>query len=193
MPDVFIIESNSLKNEKDRYSEGEMLCQLLRMIGKKPEYRYIRTAKELRVMAKEFAKSRYRYLHMGCHGSHDAFGLTLDVVSFQDYADIIGSVIDDRRLFLSACSIAQPKLAEAVFKKARPYSITGPSEDIEFSDAAIVWGALYRLLFKNDPQAIEGGVVRNYLTKLCELHDVKFVHFGRTKGRPYFTEYRLTR
>jgi hypothetical protein len=191
-PNVFIVESNSLKDERRQYNEGEILSQVLRMMGKETEYRYIRTSKELGVMAQEFRKSRFRYLHMACHGAHDRFGLTLDEVPFADYARIVGPAIENRRLFLSACSIAQPGLARAVFHRYGPYSITGPSEDVHFADAAVVWASLYRLLFKYDTEIIEGGVVRRYLQKLCELHDVKFVHFGRTKKQPRFREYHLS-
>lgn len=190
-PDVFIIESNELKDEKQGISEGVFLGQLLRMMGKAPEYRYIRTAKELEAMATEFAASGFRYLHMACHGTKSAFDLTLDKVPFADYTDVVGPVIGERRLFLSACSIAQPGLARAIYAKYRPYSITGPRTDIYFSDSAVVWASLYSLLFKDDPLAIRGEAIRKHLAALCGLHQVSFVHFGRTKSTPYFREYRF--
>ncbi len=132
-PTVFIVESNSLRDERRQYREGEILSQVLRMMGKGAEYRYIRTSKELGAMAQEFRKSRFRYLHMACHGAYDGFGLPLDTVPFTDCARIVGPVIENRRLFLSACSFAQPGLARAVFHSYRRRERPSQSTDVAFA------------------------------------------------------------
>ena len=192
-PDVFVIESNDFEDEKHGYSEGRMLCELLKMMGKDPLYFYIRTKRELREMSRRFAASKYRYLHIGCHGNSNEFGLTLDTVSFTTFATIFRPVLADRRIFLSACDVAQEKLAKKLFRDldTAPYSLTGPTQDIDFSDAAAVWGSLYNLLFRDDAQRIKGPRLREHLTKLCELNDVTFAHFARTNTNPYFNEYAL--
>ncbi|MEK9138898.1 MAG: hypothetical protein AAB393_17390, partial [Bacteroidota bacterium] len=162
-PEVFIIESNAEPEEKDRFSEGRIISDVLRMMNKKVEYRYIRTEKELQHMAKQFVVSRVRYLHIACHGRPGWFRLTYDKISYRTFAEIIGPVIADRRLFLSACDIANDDLAREVYRVSKPYSITGPTCEMLFSDAAVVWASLYSLLFKHDPAVIKGGVMRKFL------------------------------
>jgi hypothetical protein len=187
-PEVFIMESLKLDDEMDRVSEGEALSGILRMMRKKPKYVYIRTAKELRAMAHEFDKSQYRYLHISCHGNEKAFGLTLDSVPFAKFAEAFAGCLTQRRLFLSACSVAQPDLAQELFKvrELAPYSVTGPSRVINFSSAAATWACLYDLLFRYDSETIKGQDLRDYLKKLCELNGTHFTHFGRITHDPNF-------
>jgi|ERR1700681_86538 len=192
-PEVFIIESLDLRQEKLGFGEGQMLCQLLRMMEKEPLYYYIRTKQELRAMAREFEQSRYRYLHISCHGTPEQFDLSLDAVTFGTFARIFRPVLHNRRIFLSACDIAQADLADKLFRDldTAPYSMTGPTEEIYFSDAAAIWASLYNLLFQDDSQTISGTRLREHLTKLCELNNVTFAHFARTNSSPHYIEHNL--
>ena len=53
-PDVFLIESNSERDERRQLSEGKIISGVLDMMGKHVEYRYIRTRKELSRMLQQF-------------------------------------------------------------------------------------------------------------------------------------------
>lgn len=191
-PDVFIIESGELADE-GRHSEGEALRGILRMMGRKPKYTYIRTARELQAMSRQFERSRCRYLHISCHGNEHAFELTLETVSFTQFGKMFGPFLKNRRVFLSACSVAQPKLARELFKKyhSAPYSVTGPCEDIGLSDAAVTWASVYNLLFRDGAEAIKGKHLRDYLNQLCKLNGVRYVHFGRITSKPYYKDFEL--
>ncbi len=191
IPCVFMIESNSLEDEKAGRKEGQILSDILRMLNKDVEYRYIRTEKELGTMVHEFAQSNYRYLHIASHGEKGRFHLTLDVVPYRKFAQIAGPYLTDRRLFLSVCSIARLALAEEVYRVSRPTSITGPRNVIGFSESAAVWVSLYSLLFNENPDAISGETIREYLRKLCRLHGVRFAHYGRVKGPPHFRAFKF--
>src|SRR5882757_2243685 len=68
VPEDFIIESLTLKDEAKERREGAVLASVLKMCKKNPLYYYIRTKAEMEHMAKEFEKSGYRYLHISCHG-----------------------------------------------------------------------------------------------------------------------------
>jgi hypothetical protein len=190
IPEVFLIESLRRREETHR-CEGEALCNILRMMRKKPKYAYIRTAKELALMAQEFARARYRYLHLSCHGNEEEFALTLDDVPFVEFAKIFDGVLQRKRLFLSVCSAAQPALARELFRTyaTSPYSLTGPSEPIGFSTAAAMWASLYNLLFREQATAVESEHLKNHLKALCKLNGVEFVHFGRIKSPPYYKEW----
>jgi len=55
-----------------------------------------------------------------------------------------------KRLFLSACSVVNDKIAKAVIPKSNCNSIIGPKNDIAFRDSAIMWASFYHLMFNDD-------------------------------------------
>jgi len=193
IPEVYIVESLDRESERAGHLEGKALSRILKMLGKRPRYAYIRTAAELTEIAKEFDESQYRYLHLSCHGNDQEFILTYDVVSFGAFGATFRPIMAERRLFLSACSVGQRALARELFRThvSSPYSITGPSSDIDFSDAAVTWASLYNLLFRGGAATIGGEHLRANLNKLCELNGVQFAYFGRTGRKPYFRRYGL--
>ncbi len=162
-------------------------------MGKSPKYAYIRTVRELTEIALEFTSSRYRYLHISSHGNTEGFALTYDEVPFNRFAEMFSGLLHERRLFLSACEIAQRSLARALFEnyETSPYSVTGPYAEADFSTLAAIWTNLYDLLFRNDSVTVAGADIRKYLRILCKVNEVRFRYFGRLKTAPYFKEYRL--
>ena len=144
-PEVFIIESLELKDENKSRYEGRILCDILTLSNKVPLYYYIRTKRELEKLSLEFAKSKYRYLHISCHGSDRGMDTTFDKVGFDELAEILSPVLNKRRLFLSACSMTNPRLAAQIFKRCHCHSIMGPNRDIFFDRAAIFWASFYHL------------------------------------------------
>ena len=87
-PEVFILESLTFEDEKAQRFEGRILADVLHLSGKKPIYYYFRTKSELERLVKIFAASKYRYLHLSCHGSMDALKTTLDEISVVTLASI---------------------------------------------------------------------------------------------------------
>ncbi len=84
-PNVFIMESLTLANEREELFEGKFLSQILNLAGKKPIYYYIRTCAELEEILREFDKSDYRYLHFSCHGSKSSLFTTLEDIPFPKF------------------------------------------------------------------------------------------------------------
>src|SRR5205823_1613375 len=97
-------ESLDLEDEKEESREGAVLAAVLKMCGKNPLYYYIRTEAELELLAGEFKTSGYRYLHISCHGSDRSLNTTIDPIGYEDFATIFKGHLNDRRLFVSACS-----------------------------------------------------------------------------------------
>ena len=86
-PSLFIIESLTFRDEERKRFEGSILSDILALSGKNDvKYFYIRTEKELKAALKKFAYSEYRYLHISCHGDRAGIGLTLDSMSFEEFA-----------------------------------------------------------------------------------------------------------
>jgi hypothetical protein len=88
-PQLFIIESLGLGDEKKERFEGRVLKHILGLGGKDSAYYYIRTRRELEKMALLFAKSRFRYLHISCHGNTEEMVMTFDRIKFSELGKIL--------------------------------------------------------------------------------------------------------
>jgi hypothetical protein len=92
--------------------EGSIISNMLRLHGKHPKYRYVRTKAEFEDAIDEFGRSKYRYLHISAHGDPEGMCTTnLDEVDYDVLADMLTPHFANKRLFLSACSIATERNA----------------------------------------------------------------------------------
>ncbi len=183
--DVFIIESLDLEDEKESRQEGEILSRILRLSGKAPIYYYIRTKSELVHLLREFRASRYRYLHLSCHGNHGAAFTTLDEIPFRELSDLLRSPLEKRRFFVSACSMANSALARPLLTKLGIYSMLGPARDVAFNDAAIVWATFYHLMFNQDTEAMRGAVIRRNAELTANTFEVPMNYYRRSSKSPW--------
>src|SRR5690242_6588166 len=113
-PDVFIIESLRFSDEKHRRFAGSFLSHILRLAERRVQYYYIRTRAEFEELLDRFADSGFRYLHISCHANRNGIGLTLDDLSVVDLGALLGSTLEKRRVFFSACELATDRLAKAL-------------------------------------------------------------------------------
>ena len=102
----------------------------------------------------DFEASRYRYLHISCHGNNDVIALTLEQYDNLSFSKAVGSKLDGRRLFISACGATTRNLAECLFQEAECRSLAGPKSNINFDDAAIFWTSFYHLMFKREAKSM---------------------------------------
>jgi hypothetical protein len=186
--EVFIIESLNFADEKKSRFEGRILSEILALSDKRCTYYYIRTEAELRCLLREFTTSAYRYLHLSCHGSERSMFTTLDPIPFPKLAETLRPHIKSRRLFLSACSMANENLAKLLMPGSGCYSIMGPSQDILFNDAAVLWASLYHTMFAWETSGMVGKILRRQARAVAEMYQVRLQYFGRdrTKRKGYF-------
>jgi len=178
-PEVFIIESLKLSDEKKKWFEGKILSEMLNLSDKKCIYYYIRTKREFIEILDEFYKSDYRYLHLSCHANRKEMGTTFDDIPFSELGAIFKDIGEDRRIFLSACSMANQSLANEIIPKCRCYSILGPSTEIDFDDSAIFWTSFYHLMFKHSPKVMKRETVLSNAEKVAKILGIKLRYFGR--------------
>src|SRR5262245_57224917 len=126
-PNVFIIESLHFKDEEHKLQEGELLSKILHLSGKDSIYYYIRTQRELEAVLEIFMDSDYRYLHLSCHGNSTAMYTTLDEIPFSKLGKLLRPVLNNKRLFLSACSMANASLAKELVWDSRCLSVMEPA------------------------------------------------------------------
>jgi hypothetical protein len=175
LPEVFILESLSFDDETALRHEGKILADLLKLAGKKPIYYYFRTEQELEELAKRFKESRYRYLHLSCHGSPEAIHTTIGKVPIVRFAEIFEDHLKLRRLFISACEIGSGFLAEQIIAKNKGmHSIASPIDKILFSRAVAIWAAFYVRMFDLNNLSMTSKDIGKLLTDLCRLFGERF-------------------
>jgi len=179
--EVFIIESLDFKDEKDQIFEGKFLSQILHFAGKRPLYYYIRTKHELKRILRLFKDSGYRYLHLSCHGNSASIYTTLDRIPFQELGKIMNPYLEDKRLFVSACSVVNEDLARAIIPSSGCYSIIGPIKDVFFGDAAIVWASFYHLMFGLDDRKMKRSQILPTLRKLVRTFEVSLDYYSTSE------------
>ncbi len=185
-PGVFILESNRLLDERRDRWEGRALRDILRLLDRRVDYRYLRTKKELATLLEEFHQSRLRYLHLTCHGNSNSFGLTLDYVDAHEFVMLAAPYLEKKRLFISACEAAHENLARPLFAACKIYSIAGPAQEITYSDAAVAWALFYNLVFRTGATSLQRDDVEAALRNVCQALGLKFNAFFRRSKQPYY-------
>lgn len=185
-PDVFIIETLSPDDEGNGRFEGITISHLLRLHGKSPKYRYVRTRSEFIKAIHTFTLSNYRYLHISAHGNHRGMCTTnQDEIDYAELGNLLTPTLEDRRLFLSACSMVHDDMAREIIPRTGCYSIVGPTEDIEFTVAAVFWPSIYHLMFSTNDMAMKRTTLRKNLAKVSKLFDVDIGYFSSSGNREY--------
>lgn len=180
-PDIYIIESVDLENEAEGEREGEALTEILKLSGKSPRYVYIRTKQELMHFLEDFQKSGYRYLHLSCHGNSRAIKTTFDTISFKKLGGILRPYLQDKRLFISACSVVNDQFRQAVMTGSGCLSTIGPSKDVHFDQAAIFWASFYYLMFDTDTRRMKRDDILPTIKKLARLFELPITYCSRTR------------
>ena len=187
-PETFILESLSLEDEAADRRDGRLLFEQLRLQGRSPRYYYFRTPEELAHLAVEYRKSAYRYLHLSCHGNEVTLQFTFGTMTFDDFATAFCKRIDNRRLFISGCSLGNQAFADKVYaKNGGMYSIIAPTTTVRFDQSAVFWTSFYFLMHSYDGGSMKAAQLTEALKRLSELFEVS-VAFFRKKGNRVIEE-----
>lgn len=164
MGEYFIIESLGWKDEKENRFEGKFVFDYLKLLGRKPEYFYIRTKKELIEISKKF-NSTYSYLYLSCHGLESEYEtneenkgkgikLTLEPVSYKLFSDIFAGKLNGKRCFVSACWGGTKKFAKEMFRTNEDMrTFLATHNRAEFRATYIFWPTLNYFINKIDEDA----------------------------------------
>ncbi|MBB5034250.1 hypothetical protein [Prosthecobacter vanneervenii] len=177
-PEVFIIESLNPDDERASRFEGRIISDILHLSGKQCEYRYIRTKRELMWAVQTFIDSDFRYLHISSHGNPTTMFTTLDTLPFADFAQIVRPALRNRRLFISACSMTNTALADAIMPGSGCYSLIGPRKDVYFADAALLWASFYHLMFKRNEAAMKRADIIDTVHSVASTFDVPLRYYS---------------
>jgi hypothetical protein len=168
--------------QEDSLKEGEIIARTLRMSNKKSQYVYVRNRRELECVIEEFGRSKFRYLHLSCHGSEHGFYTTLDFIPSKEMADLLSPSMNGRRLFVSSCLATNSVFARTLIKDSNCLSVLGPKDSIAFDDAAVFWISFYHLMFKANREHMKGADIKSNVSKCASLVGEKFRYFERMNG-----------
>lgn len=184
IPETFILESLTLEDERENRRDGFLLHEILKLHGKKPQYFYFRTEKEFHELINEFYKSKYRYLHLSCHGSQNTISYTMGSSTFERFAELTANKLNNRRLFVSGCNIGTKELADAVFKKnGGMYSITAPKEKVFFDQSISFWSAFYYMMYAWDSSTMKKKRLEKVLRQLSIIFEMPLSHFYKDTSK----------
>ncbi len=182
VPDVFIIESLDPDDEGNGRFEGSIISNMLRLHGKNPRYRYVRTREDFETALHQFTQSNYRYLHISAHGDPEGMSTTnLEEIDYDELSQMLGRNFRNKRLFLSACSMVHEDLAAHLIPQTECNSVVGPVDDIHFHKSAIFWAAVYHLLFIKDSERIKRAALAEILGNAAALFDVNIKYFSKAR------------
>jgi len=156
---------------------------MLNLSGKsKTKYYYIRTKRELQKIVDIFDESQHRYLHISCHANETSMSTTFDEIAYDELGEMLEPCIDKRRVFVSACEMANYKLAKKLLKNTGCYSLIGPSRSINFDDAAAFWISFYHLMFKANESGMGRKNLRWCITELSALFNEPINYFALSRS-----------
>lgn len=179
--DVFIIESLDPDDEGNGRLEGSSISHVLRLHGKNPVYRYVRTRAQFRGAIREFERLEYRYLHISAHGHKEGLVTTnLDEISNAELAQYLNPALRGKRLFMSACSAVHEDMAAIMIPATGCSSVVGPRTDVSFTEAAVFWPAIYHLLFTQDSERVTRAALRSALGKVSVLFETEIAFFAKS-------------
>jgi hypothetical protein len=181
-PEVFIIESLTLDDEKKRRQEGDLISRMLQLAGKTgTEYYYIRTRKEFDEITDVFGESGYRYLHISCHADRQRMATTFDDISYAELGTILSPCLEGRRVFVSACQMATAGFAKEILPGTGCFSLIGPKRKINFDDAAAFWVSFYHLMFKLNDLSMKRAGLRQRIKQLSRIYEEPINYFASSE------------
>lgn len=182
-PETFILESLSEDDETNGRLEGKVLYEVLRLQEKKPIYYYFRTQTELIRFSEIFRQSGYRYLHLSCHGNDTHLQFTFGQTDYAMFADIFKDKLNNRRLFVSGCSLGNAEFAKEVFAKSGGmYSVTAPTRKVFFSQTTSFWPAFYYMMHAWDTSAMKKKRLQHVLERLSQIFEIPMAHYFKNGG-----------
>lgn len=180
--DVFIVESLDPDDEGNGRFEGSSIIHLLRLHGKNPIYRYVRTRQHFEDALIEYARSDYRYLHISAHAETEGMITTnQEEIDYDELASLLSPSLSGKRLFLSACSMVHEDMAKELITKTGCVSVVGPREDILFSDAAVFWPSIYHKMFTSKRSSMNHKNLKKNLQAVSNLFKVEIGYFSKSK------------
>jgi hypothetical protein len=173
-PEVFIIESLAMDEERKGAFEGRALYESLKTLGKQPLYHYVRSADELRQALSLFRHSKYNFLHFSLHGSPTSVFTTLDELSNQEFAEITSKKLPNRRVTFSACSLGSGSLVQDIQRQNKGVeSIAAPLGEIEMHMAMPFWLAFYCRALHENGLNFSAQKLSSLLQPLCSYFSIR--------------------
>jgi hypothetical protein len=172
---VYIIES--LRSED--YTDGENLHEILKLSLIKTNYEWVESKEDLAQAIRNFAVSKFRYLHISSHADQLGFEINSEEVANFEFQKMTQRCLKNKRVFLSVCEGANRDLASRIISKNRAYSLVGIPIKVPFDKSALFWPSFYHLLNELDEHKMKRDDMINILKKLVKLFGIPINYYSR--------------
>ena len=186
---AFIAESVSPEEFYNRYWEGHVVEEIVRLLNGKTSYRVVLNAKLLCKAIKTASDNDYDIFHLSCHGDQDGIQLSDQTdISWDHLAECFQDADTlPKALILSSCVGGDRGIARA-FKerKRRPQVIFGAEATdrkrlLTFPGACISWPILYTVLAT---KGLKLDAFKDAVNKMNNVTPHRFV-YRRWDGQNY--------
>lgn len=157
VPDLCVIEILRPKDYACFCDDGYGLVSHLQMLGYDPQYIRAYTFQTFKDALRKFKQSRYRFLHISCHGGTDsvefwdAKDMEPDNHSYQGtqipydaFSKALKGCLGDRRVTFSACELGNKQFVQSLIKYNNGFhSVVAPTVELQMHKAAVLWRMYY--------------------------------------------------
>lgn len=168
--------------KEDDYFDGDHLHEILKLSFVDSKYREVLSKQDFIDAVNEFHQSRFRYLHLSCHG--DIYGIEINGEEISNYelGQIFKGKFMNKRLFLSTCRGSNRNMATAVIIHASGRSVIGTPIDLHFDKAALFWPAFYHVINRIDTQRMNKKSLEDALKRCVQLFETPINYYTRIEG-----------
>ena len=178
IPRVFIIESLGAEDVNNHRCDGKILESQLQLLGEAPIYRYVLNLSDLRKALCEFEESRFRFLHISCHGGPTKVYLAANPCgeSYIEFAKCFSSKAALSRVTFSACKLGNRSFFKEFYKWNKGVqSLAAPMNDLLFQSSSLYWATYYTKLIeecRNSNNHIHRDFIERVVPQLSKMLNV---------------------
>lgn len=178
---VYIIES---LREGD-FEDGKNLNKILDLSHIVTIYEKVKSVDHFKTLLKDFKTSKFRYLHISCHANSSSIEIHGEIISNEELQKMLG-LINDKRIFMSACQAANRELANLLIAKSGVLSLIGTPLDLNFDKAALFWPSFYHVMKDLDENKMSREHLKKTLQQCVNLFNVAINYYSKIKEVPTY-------
>ena len=95
---------------------------------------------------------------------------------------MLSTCLENRCVLVSACEMANSKLAKQLLPGSRCYSLIGPARAINSDDAAAFWVSFYHLMFRANERGMGRKDLQWCITELAALYGEPINYFAASRS-----------
>jgi hypothetical protein len=164
------------------YLDGYILHEILKLSLIPTEYKWVGNKEELIETLEDFDKTKFRYLHISCHADETGFEINGGEITNAEIQELTANILDNKRLFLSACKGANRDLASRIISNNRANSLLGIPIKLHFDKSVLFWSSFYHLINEVDATSMKREQIIDIVKKCVNLFNIPVNYYSKIKN-----------